>query len=65
MKQKLKGLTLDQDLRWAIITQLNRYDFLNAQQRLTKEAAKDNSDSGEKLRLRRKWSAQRRPNVAG
>ncbi|EHC07811.1 aminopeptidase N [Shewanella baltica OS625] len=48
---KIKGLTLDQDLRWAIITQLNRYDFPNAQQRLTKEAAKDNSDSGEKAAL--------------
>lgn len=48
---KIKGLTLDQDLRWSIITQLNRYDFPNAQQRLTKEAAKDNSDSGEKAAL--------------
>lgn len=48
---KIKGLTLDQDLRWAIITQLNRYDFPNALQRLTQEAAKDNSDSGQKAAL--------------
>ncbi|MFB2799856.1 aminopeptidase N [Shewanella seohaensis] len=48
---KIKGLTLDQDLRWAIITQLNRYDFPNAQQRITQEAARDNSDSGEKAAL--------------
>lgn len=48
---KIKGLTLDQDLRWAIITQLNRYDAPNALQRLTKEAAKDKSDSGIKAAL--------------
>lgn len=48
---KIKGLTLDQDLRWAIITQLNRYDFPNAQQRITREVARDNSDSGEKAAL--------------
>jgi aminopeptidase N len=48
---QIKGLTLNQDLRWAIITQLNRYDFPNAESRLTREAAKDRSDAGQKAAL--------------
>ncbi|MCH1929224.1 aminopeptidase N [Shewanella sp. A25] len=48
---KIKGLTLDQDLRWDIITQLNRYDFPNAELRISHEAVKDKSDSGEKAAL--------------
>ncbi len=50
-KTKIRGLSLDQDLRWAIITQLNRHDFPNAQQLIRQEQAKDRSDSGEKAAL--------------
>lgn len=66
---QIKGLTLDQDMRWNIITQLNRYDFPNALQRLQQEALRDNTDAGQKAALaaevirpeasaKRRWLAQ-------
>ena len=50
-KAKIKGLSLDQDLRWDIIRQLNRFDYGNASILLMQEKAKDKSDSGEKAAL--------------
>ncbi|MDO6445507.1 aminopeptidase N [Colwellia sp. 1_MG-2023] len=40
------GLTIDQDKRWKILTQLNRYQHGNYAALLEAEKAKDNSDSG-------------------
>ena len=40
------GLTIDQDKRWNILAQLNRYQHGNYQALLEAEKAKDNSDSG-------------------
>ncbi|WDE13403.1 aminopeptidase N [Thalassomonas haliotis] len=45
-KLNFDGLSIDQDKRWAIIAQLNRYQFANYQQRLTAQAQEDNSDTG-------------------
>jgi aminopeptidase N len=39
---------LDQDTRWAIIRQLNRYDYPGSQELLRREAAADTSDTGQK-----------------
>ncbi|MGZ9897346.1 aminopeptidase N [Shewanella gaetbuli] len=47
-KSTIKGLTLDQDLRWNIIKQLNRHDYANAYELLQDEKVRDNSDAGEK-----------------
>lgn len=48
---KVKGLVLDQDLRWDMIKQLNRFDYGNAYALLQREKVKDTSDSGEKAAL--------------
>lgn len=42
----IKGLTLDQNLRWKIITHLSRYDHPSAMYWLRKERDADKSDSG-------------------
>ena len=42
------GLTIDQDKRWNILAQLNRYQHGNYAALLDAEKAKDNSDSGVK-----------------
>lgn len=42
------GLTIDQDKRWNILAQLNRYQHGNYQALLETEKTKDNSDSGVK-----------------
>jgi aminopeptidase N len=43
----LDGLTINQDLRWAIVRRLNRYDYPGAAALLQAEAARDNSDAGQ------------------
>ncbi|MFQ6372743.1 aminopeptidase N [Shewanella sp. YIC-542] len=48
---RLQGITLDQDSRWHIVQQLNRYDYPASKQLLQQEAAKDPSDSGRKAAL--------------
>ncbi len=49
----LAGMTstskpLDQDTRWDIIYQLNRYDYPNSKSLIARELQRDNSDSGQK-----------------
>ncbi|RJY11492.1 aminopeptidase N [Parashewanella spongiae] len=67
----LAGITsasqpLDQDTRWNIIYQLNRYDFPNSKVLITLERQRDQSDSGQKsaiaaeavrpeAEIKRKW----------
>ncbi len=48
---QVDGITLDQDLRWEIIYQLNRYDFAGSKQLLQAEAKADQSDTGIKAAL--------------
>ena len=53
---QLQGITsaakpLDQDTRWRIIRQLNRYDFDNARQLIATELKRDPSDSGQKAAI--------------
>ena len=48
---RIKGLTIDQALRWKMIVQLNRHDHRNARYWLNKEQSTDNSDSGQKAAL--------------
>jgi aminopeptidase N len=43
----LPGLNVSQDLRWDIITRLNRYDYPGSAARLAAEQARDPSDSGQ------------------
>ena len=50
-KASIKGLQLDQDLRWLMITHLNRYDYPSAMYWLRQEQDKDNTDSGQKAAL--------------
>jgi aminopeptidase N len=50
-KSHIKGLSIDQDLRWAMIRQLNRYDYGDAQALLAQEKHLDQSDSGEKAAI--------------
>ena len=50
-KSHIKGLTIDQDLRWAMIRQLNRYDYGDAHALLAAEKRLDQSDSGEKAAI--------------
>lgn len=50
-KASIKGLALDQDLRWIMIHHLNRYDYPSAMYWLRKERALDSSDSGQKSAL--------------
>ena len=46
-KDSLDGLTVNQDLRWAIIRRLNRYDYPGAAALVEAEAARDKSDAGQ------------------
>lgn len=50
-KQTLDGLTINQDLRWAIIARLNRYDYPGAAALVKAEQEKDKSDSGQAAAL--------------
>ncbi|KQQ89253.1 aminopeptidase [Massilia sp. Leaf139] len=45
------GLTINQDLRWAIIGRLNRYNHPGALALVEQEAARDKSDSGQAAAL--------------
>nr|WP_283104545.1 aminopeptidase N [Shewanella olleyana] len=44
----IRGLNINQDLRWKIIIQLNRYDYPNSAKLLATEKQRDASDSGQK-----------------
>jgi len=46
-KATIDGLTVNQDLRWAIIGRLNRYDYPGAAKLVEAEQARDKSDSGQ------------------
>ena len=46
-KESLDGLTVNQDLRWAIIRRLNRYDYPGAAALVEAEGARDKSDAGQ------------------
>ena len=50
-KLAFDGLNIDQDKRWGIIAQLNRYQFADYSQRLATETERDNSDTGANYRL--------------
>ena len=50
-KASIKGLVLDQDLRWLMIAHLNRYDHPSAMYWLRKERDVDSSDAGQKSAL--------------
>ncbi|WP_299796000.1 aminopeptidase N [uncultured Shewanella sp.] len=50
-RAQIRGLTLDQDTRWKIITQLNRYDHGGSRKLLEAEQKVDGSDSGEKAAI--------------
>ncbi|MGX4640150.1 aminopeptidase N [Massilia sp. SYSU DXS3249] len=47
----VEGLAINQDLRWAIIRQLNRYDHAGAAARIDAELKRDNSDAGQAAAL--------------
>ncbi|WOT04520.1 aminopeptidase N [Shewanella youngdeokensis] len=47
----IKGLEVDQDLRWLMVSHLNRYDHPSAMYWLRKERTADTSDSGQKAAL--------------
>ncbi|QSX35537.1 aminopeptidase N [Shewanella avicenniae] len=47
----LDGISLDQDTRWKIISQLNRYNVKGSEQLLHAEAKADQSDTGEKAAI--------------
>ncbi len=46
-KLVIDGLTVDQDLRWAMITQLSRHDYPGTTALIEAEVAKDRSDTGQ------------------
>jgi aminopeptidase N len=46
-KTRVEGLAINQDLRWAIIARLNRYDYPGAAALVEAEQARDKSDSGQ------------------
>ncbi len=46
-KTTIDGLTVNQDLRWALIGRLNRYDYPGAAKLVESEQARDKSDSGQ------------------
>ncbi len=50
-KQTLDGLAINQDLRWAMIARLNRYDYPGAADLLKAEQERDKSDSGQAAAL--------------
>ncbi|MEN3276078.1 MAG: aminopeptidase [Massilia sp.] len=47
----VEGLAINQDLRWAIIRQLNRYDHPQSAARIDAELKRDNSDAGQAAAL--------------
>ncbi|GIU21958.1 aminopeptidase N [Shewanella schlegeliana] len=47
----IKGVEIDQALRWKMIVHLNRFDHRNGRYWLNKERAADNSDAGQKSAL--------------
>jgi aminopeptidase N len=51
-KLAVDGLTIDQDLRWAIIGRLNRYAYPGSAALVEAELARDKSDSGQASALR-------------
>ena len=50
-KQKVQGLSVDQDLRWSIINRLNRNNYPGAAALVEAEQARDKSDSGQAAAL--------------
>ncbi|QFU21495.1 aminopeptidase N [Shewanella eurypsychrophilus] len=46
-QSKIKGLTLDQQMRWSIIKQLNRYDHLGSRGLIVSERKRDLSQEGQ------------------
>jgi aminopeptidase N len=50
-REKVEGLDINQDLRWAIVTRLNRFDYPGAGALLDAEQARDKSDSGQAAAL--------------
>ncbi len=51
-KLKIDGLALNQDLRWSMIVQLNRYAYPGSAALTEAELARDNSDTGQVSALR-------------
>jgi aminopeptidase N len=47
----LKGVPVDQDLRWSLIATLNRYDYPNSAALIEAELLRDKSDSGKNAAL--------------
>ncbi|MET0981484.1 MAG: ERAP1-like C-terminal domain-containing protein, partial [Telluria sp.] len=47
----VEGLAINQDLRWAIIRQLNRHDHAGSAARIDAELKRDNSDAGQAAAL--------------
>ena len=50
-KDTIEGLPVDQDLRWAIISRLNRFDYPGSLALIEAEQARDKSDSGQAAAL--------------
>src|SRR5205823_5027521 len=50
-KSSIEGLKINQDLRWSIISRLNRYDYPGAAELVKAEQEKDKSDSGQAAAL--------------
>ncbi len=48
----VKGMPLNQDLRWNLISTLNRYDYPNSAALIDAELARDKSDAGQTAALR-------------
>ena len=48
----VKGMPLNQDLRWSLITTLSRYDYPNSAALIAAELARDKSDAGQTAALR-------------
>lgn len=53
---EVKGVTINQDRRWSIIAQLNRYDYPGSLELIEQEKLNDRSDSGLKRALSAKAS---------
>jgi len=47
-QHSLEGLTISQDIRWDIITQLSRFQHAKAAELISQELTTDNSDTGQK-----------------
>lgn len=50
-REKVDGLAINQDLRWAIVGRLNRFDYPGANALLEAEQARDKSDTGQAAAL--------------